>query len=111
MNDVDWMSRLTAATVLFQQSGPFFISLLFLLIGSTIARNAYDAVNQRKEPPPTEKEIATYRAWFIFSFAFGSALTLAGVVYWYEHEPIYVFSGVIQNLNSSQTLWGDRDAK
>jgi hypothetical protein len=109
--DDNWMARLSEASVLFQQSGPFFISLLFLLIGSTVARNAYQTVCQRKEPPPTEKETGTYRAWFIFSFAFGSALTLAGVVYWYKHEPIYVFSGVIQNLNSSQTLWGDHDAK
>ena len=109
--NADWMKHLTEGSVMFHEQGPFFISLLFLLIGSTIARKAYKNVCERKEPVPTEKEVGTYRAWFIFSFVFGSALTLAGVVYWFKHEPIYAFSGVIQNLNSAQTVWGDRDAQ
>ncbi len=90
------------------QYGPFFFSILFLIFISRSARQSYNRVSVRRDPPPTEKEMAVHRWVFITSFAVGILLVAASVVWWFGYKPsVYVFRGTIKNLREYEKLDSD----
>lgn len=105
MNSVD---SVTQMTIMFQQAGPFFMSILFLVVFSTWAYRRYKAASDRVPPLPAA-DVATHRSWYIGSLLIGCSLTIAATVYWFKHEPIYKVKGKVVGLTSNEEIWGEDD--
>lgn len=103
------MENVSQWAVAMQQTGPFFVSILFLVVIATWARVSYRAVCERKEPRASKEELHTHRGYFIYAVVFGSLMTIAAMIYWFVKVPVYTFTGQVRNLGTAEALWGDSD--
>jgi hypothetical protein len=83
------------------QYGPFFFSILFLIF---IPKTLYGYIKKAKDA----KEKMVYLRTYQIAFAFGIALVIASVVWWFIHFPLtYVFKGQICDLESYAKISSD----
>jgi hypothetical protein len=89
------------------QYGPFLFALLFLLSIVRWAQQKFQEI-QKQNPPSSSQTVNSYRFVYLASFAVGVALVIVSVVWWWQYRPtIYVYRGVIENLDETQTLDGE----
>ena len=91
----------------FKDGGPFFISVLFVVIVSGWAAHLYRAVCERKDPPPTPEERNTYRLYFFYAVAVGAIATGVSLWWWVSHESVYTLRGAIRGLSSAEAVWSE----
>src|SRR6266550_702879 len=89
----------------FKDGGPFFISVLFVVIVSGWAAHLYRTVCERKDPPPTPEERNTYRLYFFYAVAVGAIATGVSLWWWVNHESVYTLRGSIRSLTSAEAVW------
>jgi len=91
----------------FKDGGPFFISVLFVVIVSGWAAHLYRVVCERKDPPPTPEERNTYRLYFFYAVAVGAIATGVSLWWWVSHESVYTLRGSIRGLTSAEAVWSE----
>lgn len=100
--DLRWIEALTNASFLW---GPFFFSILFMLVITRTARGYYRQVSERKDPPATAEEKWDYRIYFHLSVACGIILVFVSVGWWmYAQLQQHAFQGVILGLEPNQQI-------
>lgn len=91
------------------QYGPFFFSIWFLIVISRWCYRNYDRACVRPNPPATQEELRSLKWIFITSFAVGTILVLASVVWWFGYKPKeYVYKGVIRKLQGYEWVTSDK---
>ena len=104
---LQWIESLTNASFLW---GPFFFSILFMLVITRTAHSYYSRVNERVSPPATEDERKDYRFYFRLSISFGTFLVFISVAWWiYAQLQQHTFQGVIVGLREDQQIVGTDD--
>jgi hypothetical protein len=83
------------------QYGPFFFAVW---IYGFIVRWAYKIYNGATDPEKRK----TYRINFVATNAFGIILVILSIIWWWRHQPTYVFTGQISELKEYESIWSDR---
>jgi hypothetical protein len=102
----DFSERFTTAmeilASLAYQFGPFFFTILFVLVITRSAKKWYSDVDARKNPD----EKLAYEKYFRASWVFGMFLCLISVSWWIrsQWEGHHAFAGTIVALNPNQSL-------
>lgn len=94
-------------TELGYQYGPFAFSLMFLYSISRWAYKKYDEASKQKDPPARADQIRSTRLTYLISFIAGIVLVGVSVAWWFVHHPIYVYTGIIRNLDSNTFIYSD----
>lgn len=90
--------------------GPFFFSLLFMLVITQKAHLYYQEVILRTDPPAQLEERKVYRRYFVASFVAGIVLVFMSVGWWiYAQLQIHAFEGVIVGLKPYQFITATED--
>lgn len=90
--------------------GPFFFSLLFMLVITKTAHNYLQGVIRRTDPPAHKDERTVYRQYFITSLISGIVLVFISVGWWiYAQMQIHAFEGVIVGLKTNQFITANED--
>jgi hypothetical protein len=98
----DWIDALTNASFLW---GPFFFSILFILVVTRTAHSYYARVNERVTPPASAEERQDYRNYFRLSIVSGLVLVFLSVGWWmYAQLHDHMFQGVITGLEKDQQI-------
>lgn len=85
--------------------GPFFFSILFMLVITRTAHTYYAKVNERMSPPASAEEKQDYRLYFRLSIACGTVLVFVSVGWWmYAQLQQHAFQGVIVGLELEQQV-------
>jgi hypothetical protein len=85
------------------QYGPFFFSLLFVLVVSRWAYGAFKETNAGKNSTP--QALSTVRLVFLCSFFFGLVLVAVSVNWWLRSRPhLFEFRGEIVDLHDYEKL-------
>ena len=99
---LEWLDSLAHASFLW---GPFFFSILFLLVVTRTAHSYYAKVNERLTPPTSPEERQDYRNYFRLSIACGMVLVFLSVGWWmYAQLQEHTFQGVIIGLEKDQQI-------
>ncbi|MET3131143.1 cbb3-type cytochrome oxidase subunit 3 [Oxalobacteraceae bacterium GrIS 1.11] len=102
LQSLDWINSLANASFLW---GPFFFSILFILVVTRTAHSYYARVNERLSPPASAEERQDYRNYFRFSSLFGMLLVFVSVGWWiYAQLQAHTFQGVIIGLEQDQQI-------
>ena len=97
-----WMELLASAGFLY---GPFFFSLLFILVVTRTAHSYYKTACERVTPPVSPEEKKTYQMYFMASTIVGIMLVFIAVAWWvYAQLQTHTLEGVIAGLNTNQTI-------
>lgn len=103
----DWIDSLANASFLW---GPFFFSILFILVVTRTAHSYYARVNERVTPPASAQERQDYRNYFRLSIAAGLVLVFLSVGWWmYAQLHEHTFQGVIIGLDKDQEIVAAED--
>ncbi|MEC5161631.1 MULTISPECIES: hypothetical protein [unclassified Janthinobacterium] len=98
----EWIESLANASFLW---GPFFFSILFLLVVTRTAHSYYAHVNERLTPPALAEERQDYRNYFRLSIVSGLLLVFLSVGWWmYAQLHDHLFQGVIIGLERDQQI-------
>jgi hypothetical protein len=90
--------------------GPFFFSLLFMLVITRTANNYFQNVIKRTDPPADKEEKQVYRRFFVASIIAGIVLVFVSVGWWtYAQMQLHAFEGVIVGLRSDQFITAMED--
>lgn len=85
--------------------GPFFFSILFMLVITRTAHSYYSRVNERINPPASPTERHDYRFYFHLSIVCGTILVFLSVGWWiYAQLKQHTFQGVIVGLEQDQQI-------
>ncbi|MBN1638140.1 MAG: hypothetical protein JW866_04180 [Ignavibacteriales bacterium] len=99
------MKHISQLTNLAFQFGPFLFALLFTLYISRWGYKNYNQANLRCDPPASEKEINTYRLYFLGTAIFGFILVIISIIWWFNIQVSYhVFAGKIVNLREYEEI-------
>ncbi len=99
---LEWIDSLANASFLW---GPFFFSILFLLVVTRTAHSYYARVNERVTPPASAEERQDYRNYFRLSIVSGLVLVFLSVGWWmYAQLHDHMFQGVIVGLEKDQQI-------
>ena len=90
-----------------KDGGPFFFSVLFVMVVTGYAAHLYRAVCERKDPVPAEEEKNTYRLYFFYAISVGALATGISLWWWMAHESLYTLRGSIRSLSSAESVWSD----
>lgn len=97
-----WLNSLANAGFLW---GPFFFSMLFILVVTRTAHGYYANANERVTPPASAEEKQDYRTYFRLSMACGMVLVFLSVGWWmYAQLQAHTFEGVIVGLEKDQQI-------
>jgi hypothetical protein len=92
------------ATIAFEQ-GPFFFSVLFMLVIVGMAHRCYRKVNLRSNPEASSEEKRCYQIYFVSSFVAGLLLVFISVGWWmYTNVAKHTLRGAIVGLGIKQKL-------
>jgi cbb3-type cytochrome oxidase subunit 3 len=85
--------------------GPFFFSILFMLVIVGMAHKFYRKVNLRSNPEASAAEKKCYQIYFVSSFVAGIILVFISVGWWmYTHGKKHTLRGAIVGLGVKQIL-------
>jgi hypothetical protein len=99
---LDWIESLTYLGFLW---GPFFFSILYILVVPRIAHAYYAAVTVRNSPPALPEEIQEYRTYFRWSVRTGLILVALSVAWWlYAQFQYHIYKGIISGLEKDQVI-------
>jgi len=102
-----WIESLANTSFLW---GPFFFSILFMLVITRTAHSYYLGVNERSSPPASQEEKNDYRFYFRLSIVCGTLLVFLSVGWWiYAQLQQHTFQGVIVGLRENQQIVADDD--
>ena len=100
------MNTLNQLTHLVYQFGPFAFALIFLFVMARWGQKKWAEANARKNPPATDAEKNTYRAYFVLVSFIGVVLVGISVYWWWTHQPIYLYEGQIEQVSETDTVEG-----
>jgi hypothetical protein len=104
---LQWLEGLATASFLW---GPFFFSILFMLVITRIAHVYYEGVSRRAEPPALPEEKRTYRMFFMAAVVCGIILVFVSVGWWiYAQLNRHTFEGTIIGLSLDQQIVATED--
>lgn len=99
------MEYISQLTNLAFQFGPFLFALLFTLFVSRWGYKIYRKANIRDNPPASEKEISTYRLYFLGTAIFGLVLVIISIIWWFNYQSaIHIFKGKIVGLKEYEKI-------
>lgn len=100
------LSTVEAITRLAEQFGPFLFAVLFILVVTRTARGYYVECMTRKDPPPSEQEQKTYRAYFTSSVWIGVAVMSLSIGWWFyvQARGNHVYQITIVDLEPDESV-------
>jgi hypothetical protein len=100
------LSTVEAITRLAEQFGPFLFAVLFILVVTRTARGYYVECMTRKEPPPSDQEQKTYRAYFMSSVWIGVAVMSLSIGWWFyvQARGNHVYQITIVDLDPDESV-------
>lgn len=103
------LSTIETITRLAEQFGPFLFAILFILVVTRTARSYYRECATRKDPPPTQQELKTYRTYFLSSVWVGIAVMCLSIGWWIyaQSRGFYVYQVAIVDLQDDETILAD----
>lgn len=90
--------------------GPFFFSLLFMLVITKKSHTCLQEIVKRTDPPAEEDERAIYKQYFKASMISGIVLVFISVGWWiFAQMKLHAFEGVIVGLKTNQIIAANED--